>query len=318
MEAHALDLILRHGIPLVALLVCVGELGFPTGIPVEVALLLTGAYAVHSLPMLVAAVAVIAAGDLLGTTLLHVIVRTGGVRLLDRFARRHAERGAGFLDGWRRRLGGHDAAVVFVVRLLPMVRMYVSIGTGLIRIRFRSFLLGAAPAALLWSGAPLVVGYAFSADAQRVAARYAAFTHLGIALLPAVGLSTTGVVWLRHARPARATLLRGRAIFGLLAVAALGGYAGRLLWTNNWRIEHGSGALPTPVLALWAAAMATTAGLLLAFSLLDAHVAAVLRERAPEARHRLVAGAAGMLVWVGLLATAGGIPVLLELRYPAL
>lgn len=301
-----------------ALLVGAGELGFPTGIPVEVALLLTGAYAVHSLPALAVAVAVVSLGDLAGTTLLHLAVRTGGVRLLDRLLARHTTRGGDFLAGWRRRLGGRDTAVVFVVRLLPLVRMYVSIGMGLLRIRLRSFVLGAAPAAVVWAGTPMIVGYAFRADAQRLAARYAAMTHLGIALLPAVGVLTTGLLWLRHARPARSTLLRGRAALGVLAGGGIAAYTGRLLWANHWAIEHGSAALPRPVLALWVAALAVAALLLLAFALIDAHAARALRGYAPATRHRLVAGAVGMTTWLALVAGAGVIPLALELRYPAI
>lgn len=309
---------MRHGIPLVALLVCAGELGFPTGIPVEVALLLTGAYAVHSLPVLVAAVVAVSAADLLGTTLLHLAVRTGGVRLLDRLRARHPGRGGDLLAGWRRRMGGHDAAVVFVVRLLPMARMYVSIGTGLLRIRFRSFFFGAAPAAFLWAGTPLVAGYLFSSDAQRLAARYAAFTHAGIALLPAWGLLTAGVIWLRHAHLAPSTLLRGRAALGVLAGGGIAAYAGKLLWTNQWAIEHGSAGLPRSVLALWIAAMVGAAALLLAFAVIDARAARTLRHYAPATWHRMVAGAVGTATWLALVTSAGVIPIVLELRYPAI
>ena len=49
-----LPLIAQYGVFIVALLILVGELGVPTGVPAELALLLTGAYAVHSLKGLVA------------------------------------------------------------------------------------------------------------------------------------------------------------------------------------------------------------------------------------------------------------------------
>jgi hypothetical protein len=76
-DTTILSLIAHYGLPLVALIVCAGELGFPTGVPVEIALLLTGAYAIHSVPMLLVGVILVAAADLLGTTSLHLIMRTG-------------------------------------------------------------------------------------------------------------------------------------------------------------------------------------------------------------------------------------------------
>jgi membrane protein DedA with SNARE-associated domain len=313
-----LPLILRHGVPLVALLVFAGELGVPTGIPVEVALLLAGAYAVHSLPALVAGVLLVAVADLLGTTTLHVAVRTGGVRLLTRLLRHHDGQREETMERWRGRLGGHDAAAVFVVRLLPLLRMWVSIGAGLLRIRLRSFLLGAAPAALLWAGTPLVLGYAFRADAHRFETRYTVAAHLIIALLPAVGLTTGLALWIRHVHPTRATFLRGRSVLGLIAAVATATYLARVAWANEWAIEHGSAALPRPLLALWLGSLAALALVLVAFAVVDLRAAAVVHRGFSAPAYRLVAGLAGTLIWLGLLAAAGGIPVVLELRYPAL
>src|SRR5262249_13189385 len=73
-----MDFVVSHGVPLVALLVFITELGVPTGIPFEVALLLAGATAVHSLQGLVTAVAIVALADLAGTTTLFLIRRSGG------------------------------------------------------------------------------------------------------------------------------------------------------------------------------------------------------------------------------------------------
>jgi len=95
MESSILPLILHYGVPLVALMLFAGEIGIPTGIPMEITLLLAGAYAVHSLPELLFGLALVTVADLSGTTLLHLVARTGGVRLLTRLLHRHAAQPTG-------------------------------------------------------------------------------------------------------------------------------------------------------------------------------------------------------------------------------
>lgn len=304
--------------PLVALLVCAGEIGVPTGIPVEVALLLAGAYAVHSLPALVAGVLLVALADLLGTTTLHLVVRTGGVRLMERLLRRHDARREDAIGRWRRRLGGRDAAVVFVVRLLPLARMWVSIGAGLLRVRFRSFLLGAAPAALLWAGTPLVLGYAFRGDVHRWEARYTTGAHLLLAALPAVGLLTGLAWWIGGGHSLRASVHRGRSALGLIAAVATTAYLVKLAWANEWAVEHGAAALPRPLLLLWLGILASLALVLLGFAYADLRAARLVRPPRDRATGGAVAEFARTVLWLGLLGATGVIPFLMEQRYPVL
>lgn len=304
--------------PLVALMVCAGELGVPTGVPVEVALLLAGAYAVHSLPALVAGVLLVALADLLGTTTLHLVVRTGGVRLMERLLRRHGTRREETIGRWRSRLGGHDAAVVFVVRLLPLVRMWIAIGAGLLRIRLKSFLLGAAPAALLWAGTPLVLGYAFRADVHRWEARYTTAAHLLLAALPAVGLVTGLAWWIGGGHSLRASVHRGRSALGLLAAVATAAYLVKLAWANEWAVEHGAAALPRPLLLLWLGVLASLALVLLGFAYADLRAARLVLRPCGRAARGAVAELASTFLWLGLLGAAGMIPLVIERRYPAL
>jgi hypothetical protein len=247
-------------------------------------------------------------------------MRTGGVKLMNRVLRKHQEKQEQIMARWRSRLGGRDTLVVFVIRLLPLLRMYVTIGTGLLRIRLRSFLLGAAPAALLWAGTPLVIGYIFRTDAHRLEERYAGATHIMLATLPAFGLITGALMWFRHVHPTRTMILRGRSILGFAAATAITAYVASIVWGNDWSIERGSAALPRPVLELWMVALCGLALLLLVFAVFDLRLASGMRQLhwRPAAPQRLMAGITGMVVWLSLLFAAGGIPVLMELRYPGL
>jgi len=313
-----LSLILDYGVPLVAVLIFAGELGVPTGIPAEVALLLAGAYAVHSLLGLMAGVALVAVADLLGTTILHLAARTGGVRLLDRILPGHAAGREAMMAPWRRRLGGHDAVVVFVVRLLPLVRMYIAIGSGLLCIRVRHFLLGAAPAALLWAGTPLVLGYVFRADVRGFAAHYTRASHAFLILLPAVGLVSGLVWWIRRGQSLRGRLRRGRSGVGLLAVLATVAYVVKTAWVNELAADRGRVVLPFPLLTIWLLLLGVLAIALLGVAFVDLRTAGRARGRHVLSTRALAAEVATTLLWVGLVGGVGAVVTMIELRYPAL
>jgi membrane protein DedA with SNARE-associated domain len=313
-----LDLIIRHGIPLVALLIFAGELGLPTGIPAEVALLLAGSYAVHSVSGLIAGLALIALADVAGTTTLNLAMRTGGVRLLALLRRRREAAGEEAFARWRRRLAGHDALAVFVGRLLPLVRMPVTIGAGLLRLPLRSFFLGAVPAAVLWAGVPFVLGYELRASVHGFAMQYTRAAHIALLLSPAIGLAATVVWWIQRGGTARGRLRRGRAVVGFVAAILATAYVVKTAWTNEWAEDRGRAALPWPILELWLAALASLAVALLAVVITDLRLSRGKRRLRPgppfSVRFEIVVTA----TWFVLLAGLGVVVTVIELRYQAL
>jgi membrane protein DedA with SNARE-associated domain len=163
---------LSYGLPIVALTLLFSAVGIPTGVPIYVVLLLAGAYLIGSLPGLAVAILVMAAAEMAGTLVLHVIARTGGVRLLERMASDHHERAQATFDRWRGRLGGRDVAVITVLRLIPIVRMGTTVGTGLLGIRLRDFIIGAGISAVIWTALPLSIGYAFRSNVTTIEGYY--------------------------------------------------------------------------------------------------------------------------------------------------
>jgi membrane protein DedA with SNARE-associated domain len=179
---------LSYGLPIVALTLLFSAVGIPTGVPIYVVLLLAGAYLIGSLPGLAVAILVMAAAEMAGTLVLHVIARTGGVRLLERMASDHQERAQATFDRWRGRLGGRDVAVITVLRLIPIVRMGTTVGTGLLGIRLRDFVIGAGVSAVIWTALPLSIGYAFRSNVTTIEGYYQSILDalpmtLGIAIL---------------------------------------------------------------------------------------------------------------------------------------
>src|SRR5581483_7606399 len=113
-------LIAHYGILIVVLIIYGGEIGLPTLIPGEIAILITASQVIHSVPQLIAVWLLFGIVDVLGCTSIHGACRTKGNRVLLRllrFIQPDNNRQEEIIAGWRRRLGGRDKAVVFVTRL---------------------------------------------------------------------------------------------------------------------------------------------------------------------------------------------------------
>lgn len=205
------SLIAHYGIFLVALIIYAGEIGLPTFVPGEVALLIAGSQVIHSIPALVGALILFGLVDITATSTIHVASRTGGNRILLRMLRhweRDGRKREDMIDRWRRRLGGRDALVVFVTRLIPIFRLYASISTGLIRIRLRDFVTGAAPAAVLWAATPLTVGYVLRSQLGSATGQYQSIMHI-VVLSSVSFVALMATVWLlRNGRNMAAVLRR--------------------------------------------------------------------------------------------------------------
>ncbi len=177
----------------------VSAAGIPTGVPIMVVLLMAGAYLIGSLPWLVVAIVAVAAAELAGTITLHLIARTGGIRLLERLPRERQERVNRAFDRWRGRLGGRDVAAIAVLRLIPFVRMGTTVGSGLLGTRLRDFVLGSAVAAVIWTGVPLSLGFAFRSQLETLEAYYAQTVATLPLLLGALSLALVVGVLARSA-----------------------------------------------------------------------------------------------------------------------
>jgi membrane protein DedA with SNARE-associated domain len=206
----------QYGLPLVALLVFLTELGIPSGIPNEVFLLLVGATAVHSFPELAGAIALVAAADLLGTSGLFLLARAGGGRVATWLL--HGGKGERVLRRWQGRLGRsawRDVALVVGGRLVPLARTPFTLAMGLLRLRPRYFLLGAVPGALVWAGWPLTVGYVLRNRVDAVVRPLERFGRVGGIVLPlVVALAVAAVLgrwaWGRRHRAGAESTRRAR------------------------------------------------------------------------------------------------------------
>jgi membrane protein DedA with SNARE-associated domain len=310
-DAALLAIITHHGVPIVALMIFAGELGVPTGIPIEIALLLAGSYAVDSFPTLLLSLALVGLADFLGTSTLYLVARTGGVRLFAILLRRHTNTSDVFTR-WRRRLGGHDIPVIFVLRILPLVRMWASLGAGLLSLPVRAFVLGAAPASLVWAGLPLTLGYLLGPEIKSLTARVLLVSHTLVVVVPALLGVAALLWWLRRGHSLHARLLRGRSLAGILAGLGLLAY---LIETVSDLLAHaGRHYLQIPRLALGLGLLVDIALALVVIGVADLRSARNRGHHGPLVPLSL----ATTLAWVLLMIVAGITIFTLELRYPRL
>lgn len=198
-----IEALIRHyGILVAALLIFLTEFGIPTGIPNEVVLVLAGSYSVHSALGLALSFVLVTAADVLGTTSLYLLTRTGGVRILRRFQKQDRSRKRKS-SRWREWLRRHDVAVIMVARSLPFVRMSVAISAGLMRIRRKNYMLGVIPGGMLWAGVPLTLGYLFRNDVHRLVNHYESVADYGLLILPVLALLALLVWFVRRRRGAQ-------------------------------------------------------------------------------------------------------------------
>jgi membrane protein DedA with SNARE-associated domain len=268
---------------------------------------------------LISGLILIAIADLCGTMTLFMAIRTGGVRLLA-IIRRRAGADPGSDDVFmrlRRRLHGRDSLAVFVGRLLPLVRMPVTICAGLARMPPRAFVAGAAPAGAIWAGLPVALGYAFRDHVHGIAERYTSVSHVLILLSPAIGLIVAAVTWVRRGGTPWARVRRGRALVGLAVAAATAVY---LLPIAREELDRRPVpvVLPEPVREFWLAALAGLAIALLSVAIVDVRYARALRQTHLPGDRELMTESAIMTIWISLVVAIGMVIRLIERQYPTI
>lgn len=305
-------LIAQYGVLVVALIIFAGEVGIPTLVPGEIAILIAGSQVVHSVPQLIGTMLLFGTVDIIACSTIHLASRTGGNRLLVRLLRKvqpHHDRHEEVIEGWRRRLGGRDQLVVFVTRLIPLFRLYASITTGLIRIRFRDFVTGAAPAAFLWAATPLTLGFAMRSKISSLESQYPRMLHIVI-LFSVVTTVLAGVVWwVRRGGSRAASLRRIRVTLGL---AAVGGALTRLVLVALYGDQQLSDRFLLPslsVLSIWVTVLSVVALGLLWIAALDLRVIRRYHQhhRAPRLEGMSLAAWGSLMFAYCALNTAAGV-----------
>ena len=101
-------------------------------------------------------------GAMLGNTVWYLAARALGVERLRPFIRKHGKwltlnwKDVQRAEGW---FAEHGSAFVFLARMLPTVRSLVSIPAGLLKMRFRNFLIASTLGTAGWTALLATAGY---------------------------------------------------------------------------------------------------------------------------------------------------------------
>lgn len=195
MTAAVSNFIASYGLLAVFVLMVGESCGFP--FPSEVIMPTSGLLAAAGHMNIVAAIFAGAAANLVGSLIAYGVAARWGEPLLlgpGRYIgirRHHLE----IADGWFRRWG---LLAVFVGRILPVIRTYISFPAGLARIDLAKFSLLTFVGALPWCAALAIVGYALGRNYDRISGPVEKGA-IGIALLVAVIV----VIWYIRGREPR-------------------------------------------------------------------------------------------------------------------
>ena len=182
-----------YGYLAVFLLVFLQEIGVPNPVPNELILLFAGALtSIGGLSVWLMLLTAVAA-DIIGTTLLFSIFYFFEHKIMERLAKWKALNKK--LDKIKEKILRHDRWAIFLGRMMPYVRGYVSVAAGILNMPYRVFIPMVAFSAALWSGGYVVLGHFLGRQWEEVAGFIGRYQWV---LLVAVVLIITGWFWLRH------------------------------------------------------------------------------------------------------------------------
>jgi membrane protein DedA with SNARE-associated domain/rhodanese-related sulfurtransferase len=185
-----LQFVVRHGYLLVFAWVFIEQAGLP--IPSAPLLLAAGALAGTRQMNLWLAITFAVCAAVASDSMWYELGRRKGVRVLQLLCRISLEPDS-CVRRTQVRFGKSGARVLLVAKFIPGLNAMAAPLAGIIRMGWRRFVLFDAMGALLWSGAFMITGYAFSGELERVAAHAA---YLGEWLLVLVLAAFAGyIVW---------------------------------------------------------------------------------------------------------------------------
>jgi membrane protein DedA with SNARE-associated domain len=174
------------------------EAGLPLPIPGDLFIAAMGFLASTGRASYVPAAAVVTGATVLGASLLYLLSRHAGHRLLS-WAGRWLGYSAAKQARLEARLQRHGAAAVVLGRLIPGLRIVMTVVAGALRLRPTTFALGTVVAGLVWASIYFWLGYVLGSGYQRLEGRGAA-PHWILLVALAVAIAAVMITLRRRSR----------------------------------------------------------------------------------------------------------------------
>jgi membrane protein DedA with SNARE-associated domain len=144
------------------------EAGVPLPVPGDLFIAAMGFLAQGAPSAFVRTAVVVTLATVLGASVLYTLARRAGRPLLLRVARRfgYSEAREARLEAWLARRG---AGAVVVGRLIPGLRIVMTVVAGALRLGRPTFVLGTCVAGLVWASLYFWIGYGLGAGYSRIA-----------------------------------------------------------------------------------------------------------------------------------------------------
>jgi len=151
-------IITEYGYLAIFLFVFLQELGIPNPITNELVLICSGYLTYIGTLNITKVIAISVSADFIGTSILYFVFYGLNKYLISISPSNWLAKFAIKIDKFSQRLDKENHLGIFIGRLTPFLRGYVSVAAGILRIRPKIFLTNVLFSAIVWSGGLVMVG----------------------------------------------------------------------------------------------------------------------------------------------------------------
>lgn len=191
MPPELAEYIIKYGYLAIFSLVFLQELGIPNPVPTELILLFAGYLASTGILDVKLAFITAIAGDLIGTTILCTIFYAFGHTILEKHPKWlpiHKDK----VDKLKSIISTKGKWGIFIWRLIPYIRGYASVASGLLGIPLKVFIPMAGLSAIIASGGYIIVGYLLGDRWEYFVEKIGGPTNIIIAVICTISLVFIG------------------------------------------------------------------------------------------------------------------------------
>jgi len=184
--------ILGYGYLAIFLFVFLQELGIPNPLTNELVLIFSG-YLAYTGTLSIAKVIIVAvSADFIGTTILYFVFYALSAHYISTNQPRWLIKFAAKLQNLKQRVEAGSQWTIFIGRLTPFLRGYISVAAGTLQIKPKVFLTTVLLSAITWSGGLVLTGRLLGPYWNKVSQKIGLLQFGGLIILLVVAMLFTG------------------------------------------------------------------------------------------------------------------------------